>query len=44
VVELAQADPEALHREPVSLPVGRLDEVAAARHPILRWRPGEGPK
>jgi glycine dehydrogenase subunit 2 len=44
VVGLAEADPEALHREPVSLPVGRLDEVAAARHPILRWRPGESPR
>ncbi len=40
VVELARQDPDRLHREPVSLPVGRLDEVAAARRPVLRWQPG----
>jgi len=39
IVELAQDDPERLHAEPTSLPVGRLDEVAAARNPVLRWRP-----
>jgi glycine dehydrogenase subunit 2 len=38
VAELARTDPQRLHSEPVSLPVGRLDEVAAARRPILRWR------
>ena len=41
VVELARSDPERLHAEPVSLPVGRLDEVAAARRPVLRWRSPE---
>ncbi|TME17194.1 MAG: glycine dehydrogenase subunit 2 [Chloroflexi bacterium] len=39
IVQLAQTDPERLRAEPTSLPVGRLDEVAAARHPVLRWRP-----
>ena len=39
IVRLAQDDPDRLHSEPTSLPVGRLDEVAAARNPVLRWRP-----
>jgi glycine dehydrogenase subunit 2 len=39
IVRLAQDDPDRLHAEPTSLPVGRLDEVAAARTPVLRWRP-----
>ena len=39
IAALAQDDPERLHAEPVSLPVGRMDEVAAARNPVLRWRP-----
>ncbi|MDQ6772315.1 MAG: aminomethyl-transferring glycine dehydrogenase subunit GcvPB [Candidatus Dormibacteraeota bacterium] len=39
IVELARRDPEALRAEPQTLPVGRLDEVAAARKPVLRWRP-----
>ncbi|HLJ02947.1 MAG TPA: aminomethyl-transferring glycine dehydrogenase subunit GcvPB [Solirubrobacteraceae bacterium] len=37
IVEQARTDPEALHRQPTNLPVGRLDEVAAARRPVLRW-------
>ena len=36
---LAQDDPERLRHEPATLPVGRLDEVGAARNPVLRWRP-----
>jgi glycine dehydrogenase subunit 2 len=39
IVELARTDPDELRAEPRSLPVGRLDEVRAARHPVLRWRP-----
>jgi glycine dehydrogenase subunit 2 len=39
IAELAATDPEELHAEPRSLPVGRLDEVRAARNPVLRWRP-----
>jgi glycine dehydrogenase subunit 2 len=49
IVALARTDPQSLHREPTRLPVGRLDEVAAARRinayltgqsddPILRWK------
>jgi glycine dehydrogenase subunit 2 len=44
VVELARRSPEELHAEPHSLPVGRLDEVAAARRPVLRWRPATDAK
>ncbi|HSS94504.1 MAG TPA: aminomethyl-transferring glycine dehydrogenase subunit GcvPB [Candidatus Dormibacteraeota bacterium] len=50
IVEEARENPEKLHHEPHSLPVGRLDEVATARQinsylqgqsedPILRWKP-----
>jgi glycine dehydrogenase subunit 2 len=39
IVELARSKPEELRAEPRSLPVGRLDEVAAARNPVLRWSP-----
>jgi glycine dehydrogenase subunit 2 len=34
----ALTDPEVLHEAPHSAPVGRLDEVRAARQPILRWQ------
>jgi glycine dehydrogenase subunit 2 len=36
------SDPEALHDAPHSTPVGRLDEVAAAKALDLRWRPDGG--
>jgi glycine dehydrogenase subunit 2 len=50
IVQQAAEAPEALHTAPHGLPVGRLDEVATARHinaylqgqsedPILRWKP-----
>ena len=50
IVREAKEQPEKLHHEPHSLPVGRLDEVATARRinaylqgqsedPILRWKP-----
>ena len=32
MAELAKKDPDALHKAPVTTPVGRLDEVAAARN------------
>ncbi|MDQ3848744.1 MAG: aminotransferase class V-fold PLP-dependent enzyme, partial [Thermoproteota archaeon] len=32
-------DPEMVKRSPLSTPVGRLDEVTAARRPNLRWQP-----
>jgi len=41
IVALARKSPDELRAEPRSLPVGRLDEVAAARHPVLRWTPSE---
>jgi glycine dehydrogenase subunit 2 len=40
IVETARKEPDELRSEPRSLPVGRLDEVAAARNPVLRWSPG----
>lgn len=33
----AQSDPDKLHAAPVTTPVGRLDEVNAARNPVLRY-------
>jgi glycine dehydrogenase subunit 2 len=50
IVKQAKESPETLHDAPHGLPVGRLDEVATARHinaylqgqsedPILRWKP-----
>lgn len=39
--ELAKVDPEQLHSAPHNTPVGRLDEVRAARQPILRYSYGE---
>ena len=35
--ETAHSDPQALHNAPVTTPVGRLDEVGAARNPVLRY-------
>ena len=40
-VEAAE-EPELLKRAPLTTKVGRLDEVAAARKPVLRWRQAEG--
>jgi len=37
IMKDAREDPESLHKAPVSTPVGRLDEVGAARNPILRY-------
>ncbi|HTB33465.1 MAG TPA: aminomethyl-transferring glycine dehydrogenase subunit GcvPB [bacterium] len=39
LIELDHEDPAKLHAAPVNTPVGRLDEVGAARNPILRWKP-----
>ncbi|MBU1156729.1 MAG: aminomethyl-transferring glycine dehydrogenase subunit GcvPB, partial [Proteobacteria bacterium] len=36
IADKAAADPEALHASPITTPVGRLDEVTAARHPVLQ--------
>jgi glycine dehydrogenase subunit 2 len=38
----AQQSPDLLHEAPRTTPVGRLDEVAAAKDLNLRWRPQAG--
>lgn len=40
--EEAAEDPELLKSAPLTTKVGRLDETAAARKPVLRWRRDEG--
>ena len=37
--DLAHTNPQALHDAPVTTPVRRLDEVGAARNPVLRYQP-----
>ena len=37
--DLAHDNPQALHDAPTKTPVGRLDEVGAARNPVLRYLP-----
>ena len=37
IIARAKTDPEALHASPVTTPIGRPDEVGAARNPILRY-------
>ena len=39
IAEMAESLPDELHSAPATTPVGRLDEVAAARKPKLRWKP-----
>jgi glycine dehydrogenase subunit 2 len=39
IAEEAETNPELVKTAPHSTRVGRLDEVAAARKPILRWKP-----
>ena len=34
----AYDDPAAMHGAPHHMPIGRPDEVKAARHPVLRWK------
>jgi glycine dehydrogenase subunit 2 len=41
LLAIAEEDPQTLHDAPISTPISRPDEVAAARTPILRWRPTE---
>jgi glycine dehydrogenase subunit 2 len=38
--ELGFKDPEYMHNSPHNAPIGRPDEVQAARHPIVRWQKG----
>ncbi|MDR3281247.1 MAG: aminomethyl-transferring glycine dehydrogenase subunit GcvPB, partial [Synergistaceae bacterium] len=37
IYEIAHADPDKLHESPRATPIRRPDEVAAARHPKLRY-------
>ncbi len=39
LMRIDDEDPAILHAAPVNTPVGRLDEVGAARNPVLRWMP-----
>jgi glycine dehydrogenase subunit 2 len=39
IAELAKKDPEKLHAMPLSTPVRRVDQVLAAKEPVLRWQP-----
>lgn len=39
ILEEAQTDPDLLHTAPHTQPIGRLDEVKAARQLDLRWQP-----
>ena len=39
----AAEDPELLHNAPTTTPVRRLDEVKAARNPVVRYRFDEHP-
>ena len=41
IAEEAAKNPEIVKSAPHSTRVGRLDEVAAARKPVLRWKPAE---
>lgn len=41
IAEEASTDPDTVINAPESTPVRRLDEVTAARHPILRWQAAE---
>jgi glycine dehydrogenase subunit 2 len=41
IAEEAQTTPEVLLQAPHSTRISRLDEVAAARRPVLRWRPNQ---
>ncbi|HLI82131.1 MAG TPA: hypothetical protein VKV03_19215, partial [Candidatus Binataceae bacterium] len=39
IYDEASADPDLVKGAPHTLPLRRVDEAKAARHPILRWRP-----
>ena len=40
MLRIAQEDPELVRSAPHNTPVSRLDEVRAARKPVLRWEEG----
>jgi glycine dehydrogenase subunit 2 len=39
IAKRIETDPKSVHAAPVKAPLRRLDEVAAARKPVLRYRP-----
>ena len=41
IAQEAAESPELLYQAPSTAPVGRLDEVLAARQLVLRWEPGD---
>ena len=41
IARIARENPEALHQTPKTTPIGRPDEVQAARKPVLRWKDGK---
>jgi glycine dehydrogenase subunit 2 len=44
VAEEAETNPEMVKTAPHTTRIRRLDEVGAARKPILRWKPGQTPR
>mgnify|MGYP005852779017 FL=1 len=38
IAQEARETPQLLHDAPVNAPMGRLDEVRAARNLVLRWK------
>ncbi|MGC9313003.1 MAG: aminomethyl-transferring glycine dehydrogenase subunit GcvPB, partial [Sediminispirochaetaceae bacterium] len=38
IADLAENNPEQLHEFPLSTPVRRVDQVLAAKKPVLRWK------
>jgi glycine dehydrogenase subunit 2 len=43
IAQKSETNVEELKQAPVNAPVRRLDEVAAARKPVLRWSMSDGP-
>ena len=44
IAQEAESNPELVRTAPHSTRVGRLDEVTAARKPVLRWQPAQQPQ
>ena len=43
IAQEARENPQILHNAPTTAPVGRLDELRAARALLLRWKRGQAP-
>jgi glycine dehydrogenase subunit 2 len=39
LIQIAAEDPDFLHDAPHLTPVSRVDEVKAAKSPVLKWKP-----